>query len=68
MSCKSCDKCVCVSVPAVVTFEFGQASYIFAESTGTASVVLNIQGQSTFDISYTVFTVISATDTAEGML
>ena len=53
---------------AVVTFQFGQLSYTFAELDGTAEVTLVIGGQSAFDIDYTVSTVISATDTAEGML
>ena len=59
---------LCPSVTAVVTFGFEKASYSFAESDGTADVVVVVQGQSAFDIGYTVFTVISDADTAEGML
>ena len=57
-----------VSIPTVVKFEFADASYQSIESSGTAEIFLSIQGQCAFNISYTVFTFISVTDTAEGML
>ena len=55
-------------IHVAVTFGFIQASYTFPESIGTASVVLVIEGQSSFDIPYNISAMIVGTDTAEGML
>ena len=60
--------CIYMYVLAVITFKFSAGSYSASESDGTVDVTLLIEGQSSFDILYTITTVISDEDTAEGIL
>ena len=55
-------------VSAVITFKFSEGAYSVSESDGSIAVVLNIEGQSSFAITYSIFTVNSGDAyTAEGI-